>query len=75
MKIKMTKTTDGSPDGININTYEKGEKYDVPDSLAENFVGQDAAKKEDKGKEKAPENKEEAPENKGGGKDKDKGKE
>jgi len=44
MKIKMTKTTDGSPDGININTYEKGKKYDIPESLAENFLGQDAAK-------------------------------
>lgn len=70
MKIKMTKTTDGSPDGININTYEKGKKYDIPASLAENFLGQDAAK-EDKGKEEAPENKEKAPENKGEKKDKE----
>ena len=72
IKIKMTKTTEGATDesGTKSMTYEKGEKYDVHDSLAENFIGQDAAK-EDKGKEKAPENKEKAPENK----DEKKGKE
>lgn len=58
MKIKMIKTTDGSPDGININTYEKGKKYDIPEDLAGNFIGQNAAV-EDKEKEKAPENEEE----------------
>lgn len=67
MKIKMTKTTEGATDksGTKSMTYEKGEKYDVHDSLAENFIGQNAAK-EDKEKEKAPENeeKEKAPENK-----------
>lgn len=56
MKIKMTKTKDGSSDGINIDTYEKGKKYDVSDSLAENFVGQGVAKED---KEKAPEIEEE----------------
>lgn len=67
MKIKMTKTTEGATDksGTKSMTYEKGKKYDVHDSLAENFIGQNAAK-EDKEKEKAPENeeKEKAPENK-----------
>ena len=65
MKIKMTQTREGATDesGTQGMTYEKGKKYEVHDSLAENFLGQDAAK-EDRGKEKAPENKEEAPENK-----------
>jgi hypothetical protein len=64
-KIRMTETIIGASDasGTKETTYEKGKKYDVHDSLAENLISQGIAK-EDKGKEQAPENKEEAPENK-----------
>ena len=40
MKIKMKKSTPGSPDGIRINLYKKGEVYDVDKSLGEVFVNQ-----------------------------------
>lgn len=38
MKIRMLETKKGSPDGIRINEYEIGKKYDIPKSLAEAFL-------------------------------------
>jgi len=38
MKIKMLKKTQGSPNGIQVNVYEVGEIYDLPDGLANTFV-------------------------------------
>jgi hypothetical protein len=40
MKIKMLKKTQGSPDGIQVNVYEAGMEYDLPDRLANTFVNQ-----------------------------------
>jgi len=41
-KIKMLKTTKGSPNGIKVNTYIAGETYvvgtDIPEVLAEIFI-------------------------------------
>lgn len=45
MKVKMIKTMKGSPDGIQVNEYEAGKEYDLPEGLANNFLGQDVAKK------------------------------
>lgn len=61
MKIKMLKTRQGSPDGIEVNTYISGETMDVPEELARIFIEQRWARKvtersvKDKGM--APENK------------------
>ncbi len=61
MKIKMLKTRQGSPDGISVNTYTRGETAEVPDELARIFIGQRWARKvttkgvKDRGK--SPENK------------------
>lgn len=38
MKIRMLQTQKGSPDGIQVNEYEQGKKYDLPESLAEVFL-------------------------------------
>ncbi len=40
MKVKMNRTCFGSPDGMQVNEYKKGETYDLPDPLAEVFVQQ-----------------------------------
>jgi len=45
MKIKMLKTVPGSKDGINIETFEKGEVYDLPLFLAESFTTKKYAEK------------------------------
>lgn len=37
MLRKMTKTTPGSPDGINVRDFEEGETYDLPEQLARAF--------------------------------------
>jgi hypothetical protein len=50
----MTKTMQGSPDGIQVNTYETGKVYDLPSSLAEVFLREGWAQ-EDKAKDRAPE--------------------
>jgi len=62
MKVKMLKTVKGSPNGIAVLVYEKGETYDVNNSLASCFLGDGHAVEEG-----APENKSlnNAPENKG----------
>lgn len=38
MKIRMIVTTKGSPDGIQVNEYQAGGKYDLPESLAKVFL-------------------------------------
>ena len=65
MKVTMTKTAKGSPDGITVNTYNEGESHVLNDKLANAFVGCGAAV-EFKAVEKAPLNKaiEKAPKNK-----------
>lgn len=60
MKIRMLETKDGSPDGLKVNTYEKGTEHDLSGSageqdLASVFVREKWAE-EVKGK-KAAENK------------------
>lgn len=37
-KVKMLGTEKGSPDGINVRTYEKDKTYDLPKSLADVFL-------------------------------------
>jgi len=36
----MRKTQTGSPDGIKVNTYEKGKTYILPRDLAKVFVNE-----------------------------------
>lgn len=36
--IRMLKTEKGSPDGINIQVYERGREYDLPKSLSDVFL-------------------------------------
>ena len=43
MRIKMTKTTPGSPDGIHIKKYQGGEQYALPEKLAGAFLGMGVA--------------------------------
>ncbi len=38
MKIKMLETRTGSPDGVRVRSYAKGEQYELPDDLAQVFV-------------------------------------
>lgn len=38
MKVKMLKTKAGSPDGIEVRTYQEGEVYDLPLSLSDVFI-------------------------------------
>jgi hypothetical protein len=38
MKIKMLETRQGSPNGYEVRTYEKGASYDVPDDLGNDFI-------------------------------------
>ena len=38
MKVRMLETRLGSPDGIQVNEYKAGEKYDMPESLAKGFL-------------------------------------
>lgn len=38
-KVKMLKSVQGSPNGITIMSYSKGNTYDVGDDLLESFVG------------------------------------
>ena len=45
MKIKMVKTSLGSPDGIKVQQYEAGKVYDVPEELGLLFVESEVAKK------------------------------
>ena len=36
--IKMLETRTGSPDGVTVCSYAKGEQYELPDGLAQVFV-------------------------------------
>ena len=40
MKVRMVKTVNGSPDGIEVRQYAAGAKYDVPAGLATVFLAQ-----------------------------------
>ena len=42
-KIKMIRSENGSPTGIAVLRYMAGETYDVPESLAEVFIGMGVA--------------------------------
>lgn len=58
MKIKMLETTPGSPDGITLKIYEKGNVYDLNDDLANCFFEMGVCElHEEKAIEAAPENK------------------
>ena len=39
MRVRMLVTHSGSPDGIRIEEYLAGQKYDLPTRLAEIFLG------------------------------------
>lgn len=63
MKVKMSRTCYGSPDGMRVAEYKKGETVDLPDALAEVFVQQrwavavDQTSRRKKDQGAAPENK------------------
>lgn len=38
MQIKMLETKQASPNGVDINLYEKGRTYDLPDKLAADLI-------------------------------------
>lgn len=38
VRIKMLETRTGSPDGMTVCSYSKGEQYELPDRLAQVFV-------------------------------------
>lgn len=63
MKVTMSRTCYGSPDGMRVAEYKKGETVDLPDALAEVFVQQHWAVKIDRTSRRkkdqgaAPENK------------------
>lgn len=47
IRIIMEKTLLGSPNGLDVYEYREGEVYDLPDEadgLAQNFLGQGAAR-------------------------------
>ena len=48
MKLKMKRTSYGSPDGVQVEEYKKGETYDVRDTLASIFLKEGWAVKVDK---------------------------
>jgi hypothetical protein len=73
MRVKMLRTEKGSPNGIQVRTYEQGKEYDIPGgSLPRLFIETGVAvavaqvAEAAKNKKKAPENKnlEKSPENK-----------
>ncbi len=61
--MKMNRTSYGSPDGVQVEEYKKGETYDVRETLATVFLEEGWAVKVDKASRKtkdqgaAPENK------------------
>lgn len=54
MRIRMLSSQPASPDGINVALYRRGEKYDLPEPLAQMFLGAGQAE-EDKDLDMAPE--------------------
>ena len=63
MKLKMNRTSYGSPDGVRVEEYKKGETYDVRETLATIFLKEgwavkvDKAPRQTKDRGAAPENK------------------
>ena len=63
MKVKMKRTSYGSPDGIRVAEYKKGEMYDLRETLAAIFLKEGWAVKAGKASRRtkdqgaAPENK------------------
>jgi hypothetical protein len=63
MKIKMKHTRYGSPDGVRVDEYKKGETYDIRETLATIFLKEgwavkvDPAPRRTKDAGAAPENK------------------
>ena len=55
MKIRMTKTINGSPDGISIVNYKEGQEYDLDGALLGAFLNMGVAEQinENAPKEKA----------------------
>jgi hypothetical protein len=47
MQIKMLATALGSPDGVQVNTYTAGETHDLPEVLANAFLGDRVAERLD----------------------------
>lgn len=43
MLIRMKITTKGSVDGLTVNEYQAGEKYDLPEELARVFLDNNMA--------------------------------
>ncbi len=61
-RIKMLKTTPGSPDGLNTLVYETGQEYDVPEGLVRAFVDElEVAEHAQKMMRGAPANKDAGP--------------
>lgn len=56
MRIRMTTTTKASPDGIQVNTYEQGRTYELPEPFARIFLDNEWAI-EDKALDAPPETK------------------
>ena len=48
MRIKMKRTSYGSPDGVQVEEYKKGETYNVRETLAAIFLKEGWAVKVDK---------------------------
>ena len=48
MRVKMKRTSYGSPDGVQVEEYKKGETYNVRDTLAAIFLEEGWAVKVDK---------------------------
>ncbi len=48
MKLKMNRTRYGSPDGVQVEEYKKGETYDVRETLAAIFLKERWAVRVDK---------------------------
>lgn len=46
MKVTMIRRRTGSPDGIRVALYDAGQTYDLPEELAQVFVGLGDAKPE-----------------------------
>ena len=40
IKVVMSETVKGSPDGLKVREYEQGKEYDLPESLATVFVSE-----------------------------------
>ncbi len=56
MRIRMLRPYRSAPDGIHVQDFEAGKKYDIPENLAMGFISQGLAC-EDKDMGGAPETK------------------